>query len=133
MLSDVPWDLVPAGIVFGRPLSDLPRRALALELTESEDGADTWVSNDGEVRVVTVDGLVGLVSRADSVVLAGQQLIGIGRSVARTRLGRPASVDEVADSWLFRDGRWELEVGFFADAVAWVRLSRDDVLDGSPG
>jgi hypothetical protein len=129
----LPWALEIHGLAFAVPLDADTRSRLALVAAEPDedadpaDGIEHWTNADGTVELSTCDGLVGLLAFRESVLLDGAELIGATRADVDRRLGEPIGHDEVVDSISYRDGPWELEIGFDeTDAVEWVMLVNDE-------
>jgi hypothetical protein len=137
MVGAPPWAIEMHGLVIGRPLDEHTCRRLALALEAGDDepaGCTGWSTADSELSVVVCDDLIGLVSFRSSARLDGTELIGASRDELIRLLGRDGRPDEVIDGVSFRDGPWELSIGFgvaIPDRVAWVTLSHDEVLDES--
>ena len=123
------WALDMRGLVVGDLLagSSILRHGLGADQSgETGAGREGWQTHDEQVQVVTCAGRVGLVSFSDTAVLDGVDLIGSERTTVARLLGEPAGHD--AESVLFRQGPWELEIGFDAgDRVDWVTLSHADL------
>jgi hypothetical protein len=137
MVGAPPWPIEMHGLVIGRPLDEHTCRRLALVRETDDDelpGYATWSTADGELSVGVCDDLIGLVNLRSSARLDGTELIGASREELIRLLGQDGRPDEVIDGLSFRQGPWELFIGFkqaAQDRVAWVTLSHDEVLDES--
>src|SRR3954464_12574931 len=98
-----PWPLDLRGLSIGEALDDLSRRRLGLQPEEPDansaaDGCEGWADPGGDVRVVTCEGLVALVSLSGAAAFDRMELIGASRAAVTQWIRQAPVQDRITDS-----------------------------------